>query len=612
MYENDGCNPRRILCDIIQKMCTHHPTERTALFCKTHETLICGRCLQSDHVSSCGGYDVDMCKDATHINCDPANDTTVALYIIRDIAGDIKQMKKEIDQRIETNNTNVVKGNKELDSLEIKLKGNVKDSKRGFSQETCTTNDFNLDANSMGSASQEMQMTRNELIEASIKAKLDAEKAEIARKRLEKESLQAKQRLEKTEKTRKELCDELKHVKHDLETSEKTRNKYDRELLQSKNVIEQGDKTRQELCNELKLVKQYLENSEKTRKQHCDELKQQLDTSEKTRQSLRDELKQVKHDLETSEKTRNTYNKELLQSKNFIEQCEKTRQELCNELKLVKQDLDDSEKTREQQSDELKQELDISEKTRQKLCEELERVKKDLDNSEKTRNALCDELKQVKQDKDILEKARNAFCDELKQVKQDKDNSDKKRQIFEQELLKAKQGIEESEKERAVLKEHIPHLKNNIKWTQPTGTVEVKDGENHFGLPFINLSFTFSDGIQTAHHPTPGCSYKGDTFTGYLYFDSEGEGLCRMFKAAFRRGLMFNLEKKGRIVLNGVSLFTGLSTSVDYYRYTRTLKEELSAKGITEKDINQTEKLYKSLTVDGSYFCSKSAELMRR
>ncbi|WAR10461.1 hypothetical protein MAR_035537, partial [Mya arenaria] len=217
MYEKDGCNPRRILCDIIQKMCTHHPTERTALFCKTHETLICGRCLQSDHVSSCGGYDVDMCKDATHINCDPANDTTEALYIIRDIAGDIKQMKEEIDQRIETNNTNVVKGNKELDSLEIKLKGKVKDSKRGFSQETCTTNDFNLDANSMGSASQEMQM---------------------ARKGLEKESLQAKQSLEKTEKTRKELCDKLKHVKHDLETSEKTRNKYDRELLQSNNVIE--------------------------------------------------------------------------------------------------------------------------------------------------------------------------------------------------------------------------------------------------------------------------------------------------------------------------------------------------------------------------------------
>ncbi|WAR05583.1 hypothetical protein MAR_020952 [Mya arenaria] len=179
MYEKDGCNPRSILCDIIQAMCTHHPTERTALFCKTHETLICGRCLQSDHVSSCGGYDVDMCKDATHINCDPANDTTEALYIIRDIAGDIKQMKEEIDQRIETNNTNVVKGNKELDSLEIKLKGKIKDSKRGFSQEICTTNDFNLDANSLGSASQEMQM---------------------ARKRLEKESLQAKQSLEKTEK----------------------------------------------------------------------------------------------------------------------------------------------------------------------------------------------------------------------------------------------------------------------------------------------------------------------------------------------------------------------------------------------------------------------------
>ncbi|XP_052812859.1 E3 ubiquitin-protein ligase DTX3L-like isoform X2 [Mya arenaria] len=437
MYEKDGCNPRRILCDIIQKMCTHHPTERTALFCKTHETLICGRCLQSDHVSSCGGYDVDMCKDATHINCDPANDTTEALYIIRDIAGDIKQMKEEIDQRIETNNTNVVKGNKELDSLEIKLKGKVKDSKRGFSQETCTTNDFNLDANSMGSASQEMQMTRNELIEASIKAKLDAEKAEI---------------------TRKELCDKLKHVKHDLETSEKTR---------------------QELCYELKLVKQDLENSEKTRKQQCDELKQELDTSEKRR---------------------NTFEKELLQAKLVIEQ---------------------------------------SEKTRQKLCDELERVKKDLDNSEK---------------------------------------------------------------ERAVVTAQLSPLKENIKWTQPTGTVDVEISQGIFG--YINLIFTFPDGIQTTHHPSPGKPYKGGRFTGHLCTDSDGELLCRMLKAAFKKGLMFNFGKEGKVVLDGVTLYNrplyDFKEWKTYDAYTQTLKAQLSAKGITEANIDQTEDLFETLNVNGS------------
>ncbi|XP_052805995.1 uveal autoantigen with coiled-coil domains and ankyrin repeats protein-like isoform X6 [Mya arenaria] len=437
MYEKDGCNPRSILCDIIQAMCTHHPTERTALFCKTHETLICGRCLQSDHVSSCGGYDVDMCKDATHINCDPANDTTEALYIIRDIAGDIKQMKEEIDQRIETNNTNVVKGNKELDSLEIKLKGKIKDSKRGFSQEICTTNDFNLDANSLGSASQEMQMTRNELIEAFIKAKLDAEKAEIARKRLEKESLQAKQSLEKTEKTRKELCDELKHVKHDLETPEKTRNTYNKELLQSKNFIEQ--------C-------------EMTREQQSDKLKQELDISEKRRK---------------------TFEKELLQAKVVIEQSEKTRQKLCDELERVKKDLDNSEKTRKQQCDELKQELYTSEKKRNTFDKDLLQAKLVLEQYEKTMQKQCDELEQQKQDLDHSEKTRKSLCDELTQVKQD---------------------LDRSEKERAVVQAQFLQAKESFNWTQPTGTLEVKASTEAWLLvkrPNIWLVFTFPDGIQT-------------------------------------------------------------------------------------------------------------------
>ncbi|WAR14188.1 hypothetical protein MAR_004293 [Mya arenaria] len=33
--------------------------------------------------------------------------------------------------------------------------------------------------------------------------------------------------------------------------------------------------------------------------------------------------------------------------------------------------------------------------------------------------------------------------------------------------------------------------------TQPIGTVEVKNSKNEVGLPVINLSFTFPDGIQT-------------------------------------------------------------------------------------------------------------------
>ncbi|XP_052814974.1 E3 ubiquitin-protein ligase DTX3L-like [Mya arenaria] len=121
----------------------------------------------------------------------------------------------------------------------------------------------------------------------------------------------------------------------------------------------------------------------------------------------------------------------------------------------------------------------------------------------------------------------------------------------------------------------------------------------------IMLIFTFPDGIQTAHHPSPGSSYKGDTFTGYLHCNSEGKLLCSMLKAAFRRGLVFTLGKEGKVVLDGVSLYIRpvyLNTwkiNPDYVKYVQTLKAELAAKGITEADIDQEEKLVETFTVDG-------------
>ncbi|XP_052814058.1 cingulin-like [Mya arenaria] len=390
-----------------------------------------------------------------------------------------------------------------------------------------------------------------------------------ARKGLEKESLQAKQSLEKTEKTRKELCDKLKHVKHDLETSEKTR---------------------QELCYELKLVKQDLENSEKTRKQQCDELKQELDTSEKvrpftnwlnTRQKLCDELERVKKDLDNSEKRRNTFEKDLLQAKLVTEQSEKKRLKLCDELEHVKQDLDHSEKTQNQLRDELKG------------------VKQDLYHSEKTRKQFEQKLLKAKQDIKNSEKTQKELRDELKRVKQDLYHSEKTKKRFEQDLLKTKPGIEKSVKERAVVTAQLSPLKENIKWTQPTGTVDVKKK-----FAFINLIFTFPDGIQTTHHPSPGKPYKGGRFTGHLCTDSDGELLCRMLKAAFKKGLMFNFGKEGKVVLDGVTLYNrplyDFKEWKTYDAYTQTLKAQLSAKGITEANIDQTEDLFETLNVNGS------------
>ncbi|XP_052760766.1 uncharacterized protein LOC128203400 isoform X2 [Mya arenaria] len=175
----------------------------------------------------------------------------------------------------------------------------------------------------------------------------------------------------------------------------------------------------------------------------------------------------------------------------------------------------------------------------------------------KTRRELTALLNQIKQDLDQSEKTRKALCDELQKVKQDIDNSEKKRRSLEQELLKTKPDMEKAKKERAEVKAQCSPVKDRINWTQPTGTVNVTVDNR-----IIDLVFIFPDGIQTTHHPSPGKPYKGGTFTGRLFLNSEGELLCRMLKAAFRRGAMFILGKEGKVVLDGVSLYDG---SVGYF-----------------------------------------------
>ncbi|WAR11761.1 HS12B-like protein [Mya arenaria] len=140
MYGKGGYNPRRIMSDITEDICKDHPAERTPLFCKTHDTMICGRCLHSDHLSC---ENVDLCKEAKHIDYDQANDMNQALSEIKD---ELKRIKDEVDQKIASSNTHTSKCNKELNDLENKLKGNVDDSIKAFRKETCKINDENNDA----------------------------------------------------------------------------------------------------------------------------------------------------------------------------------------------------------------------------------------------------------------------------------------------------------------------------------------------------------------------------------------------------------------------------------------------------------------------------------
>ncbi|XP_052812140.1 uncharacterized protein LOC128239759 isoform X2 [Mya arenaria] len=193
-------------------------------------------------------------------------------------------------------------------------------------------------------------------------------------------------------------------------------------------------------------------------------------------------------------------------------------------------------------------------KTRRELIALLKKARNELDESEKARLSLRDELKQVKQDLDKSEKTRQSLCGELKQVKQDLDKSEKARLVLEAELKGTKEDLNQVERERAIFQAKFPHVKEHLNWTQPNGTVEVKTSIE-YGERIIVLDFTFPDGIQMMHHPSPGNPITGCTFKGRLRLNYEGELLCRMLKAAFRRGLMFMLGKEGKVVLNGVSLY---------------------------------------------------------
>ncbi|XP_052812887.1 uncharacterized protein LOC128240324 isoform X2 [Mya arenaria] len=237
-------------------------------------------------------------------------------------------------------------------------------------------------------------------------------------------------------------------------------------------------------------------------------------------------------------------------------------------------------------------------KTRRELTVLLNQAKDELDNSEKTRKQFEQELLRAKQDIQKSENTRKQFEQDLLKAKQDIVNYEKTQKELRDELKRVKLDL--SEKERAVVTSQLSSLKDNIKRTQPTGTVDVKISQGIFG--FINLIFTFPDGIQTSHHPSPGNPIKGGTFTARLRRNSEGELLCRMFKAAFRKGVIFILGKEGKVVLDGVSLYDGSVNRLwesSYVKYTRTLKAELAAKGSTEADIDQKEKLEETFTLDG-------------
>ncbi|WAR10617.1 KMT5A-like protein [Mya arenaria] len=72
-----------IRIDITEERCKQHRTERTNFLCKTHESMICGRCLRSEH-PSCLQEVVDLLHVDFKINCEKVNSMKALFNELKD------------------------------------------------------------------------------------------------------------------------------------------------------------------------------------------------------------------------------------------------------------------------------------------------------------------------------------------------------------------------------------------------------------------------------------------------------------------------------------------------------------------------------------------------
>lgn len=103
-----------------------------------------------------------------------------------------------------------------------------------------------------------------------------------------------------------------------------------------------------------------------------------------------------------------------------------------------------------------------------------------------------------------------------------------------------------------------------ISGNQPPGDMSVhyisfssKEAENGMegypGVDIIEITYRFSNGIQSAEHPAPGTAYAGNTYVAYLPKNKEGEEILELLEIAWSRRLLFTV---------GSSLADGQKSSV--------------------------------------------------
>ncbi|XP_052814084.1 uncharacterized protein LOC128241155 [Mya arenaria] len=317
LHEDGGVKPKIFMQDITEERCKQHPTERAIFFCNVHESMICGRCLHSEHIP-CVKEVVDLLKEGITIDCEKVNTMKSLLMEVKD---EILLLKNEAEQSKDNYKETADKCVQDCMELGNTIKRRVDELTSGIRDGIIDKHNENLTIYSHITKLCDEKTKWCDDEESKIDNFVDNNLAGhlyLMSRHFEKEASDARSHLK-----------EMKH-KHTLKGFDFKENNVILKCLfeDLDEVCEQQDevtgsddgnannvfvstpkvnKTRRELTVVLNQAKDELDNSEKTRKQFEQELlkaKQDIDKSENTLKELRDELKRVNQELYHSEKER--------------------------------------------------------------------------------------------------------------------------------------------------------------------------------------------------------------------------------------------------------------------------------------------------------------------
>ncbi|XP_052814294.1 uncharacterized protein LOC128241414 isoform X2 [Mya arenaria] len=331
-------NQNLILRDITEERCKQHPTEKAIFLCNIHDSMICGRCLHSEHIP-CAKDVVDLLHEVVNIDCEKVN---TMKSLLKEVKTEVMLLKDEAKHSKECNRINADKCVQQCMELGNKIKRRVDELTSDIRNGITKKHNENMTTHSHITNMCEEKTKWCDDVESKIDSFVDNTMAGhlyLMSRHFEKEASDARSHLKEIKHTHtfkgfdfKENNVILKCLFEDL----------DEVCEQQDEVTGSGDGNANDVFASTPKIN-------KTRRELTvllNQAKLELDNSEKTQKELRDELERVKQDLYHSEKTREQFEQELLKAKQDVENSEKTQKELRDELNRVKQDLYHSEKGR--------------------------------------------------------------------------------------------------------------------------------------------------------------------------------------------------------------------------------------------------------------------------